>query len=196
MIVLSIDTSTPRAAVALFDGAEERETLLPAGRQASEVLLPAIRELFLAAKKSLSDLDRLVVCRGPGSFTGTRVGLAAAWGLSRSLGVALELVGSLEALAETARGESPATVCPLLDAERGDFYLGRFALDLPRATELAPPRIVPGASVREHCPPGAIRLEPFDPLPRPTPALAAARAAARSPKEGTGSLQALYVRDL
>jgi tRNA threonylcarbamoyladenosine biosynthesis protein TsaB len=196
MIILAIDTSTPRSAVALFGEDVGRETLLPPGRQASEILLPAVREILRSAGKNLSDVSRLAVCRGPGSFTGTRVGLAAGWGLSRSLSIPLELVGSLEALAETARGEEATTVCPTLDAERGELYLGQFALGSLRATELVPPSIVPSIEARRRCPAGAIFLEPSELADRPTPALAAARAVARSPREGTGHLQALYVRDL
>ena len=57
-----------------------------------------------AARTRLADCDRIAVCAGPGSFTGVRVGLATAWGLGRALGIAVEAVSTLEAMAEAARG--------------------------------------------------------------------------------------------
>ena len=97
MNVLAIDTASPDASVALAVGGRIFEEALPSERRASEELLPVLRRVIEAAGIELGGFDRIAVCAGPGSFTGVRVGLATAWGLSRAAGIPLETVSTLEA---------------------------------------------------------------------------------------------------
>lgn len=142
MNVLALDAASPRPAVALIAGGRVFEERLPGDRRASEDLLPAVRRALAAAGLDLGACARIAVCAGPGSFTGLRVGLATAWGLGRGLGIRVEPVSTLEAMAETARTQGPARVVAVLDAGRGEAVCERFALDADRARSLGPAALV------------------------------------------------------
>ncbi len=142
MNVLALDAASPRPAVALIADGRVFEERLPGDRRASEDLLPAVQRALAAASIELAACDRIAVCAGPGSFTGLRVGLATAWGLGRALGIPVELVSTLEAMAETARTGSPARVVAVLDAGRGEAVCERFAIDADRACSLGPATLV------------------------------------------------------
>ena len=128
MRILLIDTSGSEGSVALADteispaivAAEE----LP-GRTSSERLVPAVRRLMEARGWRLNELAALVVVHGPGSFTGVRVGLSAAKGLSEAGGVGLIAVSRLALLAARADGGGEP-VHAVLDAGRGEFYYGEY----------------------------------------------------------------------
>jgi tRNA threonylcarbamoyladenosine biosynthesis protein TsaB len=126
MRFLLIDTCGAEGSVALADislsNAIVAEETLP-GRSASERLLPVVKQLLGAAGWRLRDLTAIVVVHGPGSFTGVRVGLSAAKGLSEAGGVPLIAVSRLGLLASAAQ-QSDGEVCAVLDAGRGEFYCG------------------------------------------------------------------------
>jgi tRNA threonylcarbamoyladenosine biosynthesis protein TsaB len=142
MNVLALDAASPRPAVALIANGRVFEERLPGDRRASEDLLPAIKRALAAAGLELAACARIAVCAGPGSFTGLRVGLATAWGLGRGLGIAVEPVSTLEAMAEAARAEGAARVVAVLDAGRGEVVCERFTLDARRARSLGPAALV------------------------------------------------------
>jgi tRNA threonylcarbamoyladenosine biosynthesis protein TsaB len=126
MRLLLIHTAGSEGSVAL---AEEQEIvaseMLP-GRSSSERLVPAVRRLMELQGWSLRNLKAVVVVHGPGSFTGVRVGLSAAKGLSEAGGVPLVAISRLALLAATA-GKSDETVHAVLDAGRGECYYGEYA---------------------------------------------------------------------
>ena len=199
--VLAIDAASPEPAVALLAAEEIFEERLSRDRRASEELLPAVRRVLARAGIALSDLDRLAVCSGPGSFTGLRVGLATAWGIARGAGLPLEAVGTLETLAEAAREEGRAAVWTVLDAGRGESVWQRFDLTGPRARAAeTPARGVPGA-LREAAGDEPVAALPSDllggdavilPL---SPARALALAVARAPREmSDDALHPIYAR--
>jgi tRNA threonylcarbamoyl adenosine modification protein YeaZ len=205
MNVLSIDTASPDPAVVFLSGVRFFVEELPPERRASEELLPAIQRVLDAAGAGLPDCSRIVVCAGPGSFTGVRVGLATAWGLSRAAGIPLEAVSTLEALAETARAHArtePRRVLAALDAGRGDVVCRAYALAGPRAAPLGDAERVSPERARELAAGSPIAALPSDLLgpggnvawPRPLPALALARAVASAPGTETASLEAIYSR--
>lgn len=137
--VIALDTASPQPAVALLASGKLFEERLSAQRRVSEELLPALARCLAAAGIALRDCDRIAVCSGPGSFTGVRIGLATAWGLRRALGIPLETVSTLEAMAEAARAAAGAQVATALDAGRGEVVLVRFALEGPRAEAFGAP---------------------------------------------------------
>jgi tRNA threonylcarbamoyladenosine biosynthesis protein TsaB len=128
MRFLMIDTAGAEGSVALGDTATAQTVVatdvLP-GRTSSERLVPAVRRLMSANGWKLSQLTALVVVHGPGSFTGVRVGVSAAKGLSEADGVALIAVSRLALLAGSIDGAEP-TVHAVLDAGRGEFYYGEY----------------------------------------------------------------------
>jgi tRNA threonylcarbamoyladenosine biosynthesis protein TsaB len=161
MNVLAIDTASPSPAVALLVGGRLFEEPLPSDRRASEELLPAVQRVLAASGAQLEDCGRLAVCSGPGSFTGTRIGLATAWGLGRALSIPVEPVSTLEAMAEAARPDAGALVTAVLDAGRGELVVEQFALDGPRARPLSAPERVPHEEAAERAETGAwITLPP------------------------------------
>ena len=127
-LVLALDTSGPSCAAALarMDGPElrilaSRTEMMERGH--AERLVPLVGELLGEAGFSWSDLGRVGVTTGPGSFTGVRVGIAAARGLALALGIPAVGIGTLDALLDMAGGAASGTVVACLDARRGEIYL-------------------------------------------------------------------------
>ena len=126
MRFLLIDTcgsegSVALADTALADGLVAME-ILP-GRTASERLIPAVRRVMETGGWKLDHLTAVVVVHGPGSFTGVRVGVSGAKGLSEAGGVPLIAVSRLAVL---AAGAGEGAVHAVLDAGRGEFYYGAY----------------------------------------------------------------------
>ncbi len=122
--ILGIDTSGAAASVALVDGAQVRaEERLPAQSRASRELLPAIERVLGRCGLGPGEVDGFAAVRGPGSFTGLRVGLATAVGLALAGGRPAAGSSALDLLAEQAPEEAGA-VCALIDAGRGEWYAG------------------------------------------------------------------------
>lgn len=128
MICLAIDTSGPNCAVWVGRGGDGEIIMLAErseriGRGHAERLMPMVEEALRAAHCGFADLDRIAVAIGPGSFTGVRVGVAAARGLALALGIPAVGIGSLEALAVEARhAVTTGTVVAALAAPRGALF--------------------------------------------------------------------------
>lgn len=124
MMILALDTCLFACSAAVVrDGAVLASRIEPMSRGHQERLAPLVAEVMGEAGAGFDQLDRVAVTVGPGSFTGLRVGLAFAKGLSAALGVPAIGVGSLEALAQPHKGR----VLAVLDAKRGQVYLQAFA---------------------------------------------------------------------
>jgi tRNA threonylcarbamoyladenosine biosynthesis protein TsaB len=126
-LLLSLNTSTAPFSVALVreDGTLVAETLLTAPSKGFGLFLPALHQILSSTKVNLKDLKALAVARGPGSFTGLRVGLAAAKGICRGLGIPAVAVSSLEALAAQCTATSLPT-CAIIDSRRGEVFAALF----------------------------------------------------------------------
>ncbi len=198
MIVLAIDTCLFACAAAVVrDGVVLASRIEAMSRGHQERLAPMVAEVMQEAGLSFDQLGRIGVTVGPGSFTGLRVGLAFAKGLSAALGVPAVGLGSLEALAEPHQGR----VLAVLDAKRGQVYLQAFAdgaaVSAPdalpletaaaRVAELAPDLLIgTGAALLASMRPGAQVIE----ADHTDPAAIARLAARRSP----APLRPLYLR--
>lgn len=138
MIVLAIDTAGVDCAAAVFDSDTGKilgrvsETI---GRGHAERLMAMIDEALAQARLSLSDLGRIGVTVGPGSFTGIRVGVAAARGLALALGVECVGVSTLEVLAETA-SEPDMPILAAINAHRDEVYAQSFQAGTPQGEPL------------------------------------------------------------
>jgi tRNA threonylcarbamoyladenosine biosynthesis protein TsaB len=113
VLTLAFDTATAVATSALADGDE----ILGERVSRAQTLLEDVDALFRQAGAHPSELDRLAVGLGPGSFTGVRIGLAVARGLGLSLGVPGAGVSTLAALAAGAPG-----AMPVVDAKRREVF--------------------------------------------------------------------------
>jgi tRNA threonylcarbamoyladenosine biosynthesis protein TsaB len=200
MSVLVLDTAGPNPSVVVLVGDRLVEETLPAGGRASEDLLPAVARAFASAGEELAGCERIAVCAGPGSFTGVRVGLATAWGIGRAMGIPVEPVSTLEALAEAARHFGAPRVAAFLDAGRGELVGARFDLSQLRARDLGPPERLAAADAVRFAGGAPIATLPADlvePAARTLPASLAASlalAVSRSPRETPGTLAAIYSR--
>lgn len=125
MKILALDTATEAlGAAVLVDGVlSERHEVI--GRGHAERLLPMADALLGEVGIALGELDAIAVGRGPGAFTGVRIAISIAQGLSLASGVPLVPVSDLEALALAAFDASPAeAVVAALDARMGEVYWG------------------------------------------------------------------------
>lgn len=122
MTGLILDTSTDQSFVALAEGSDLKTfKALPVGNQLSRYLLPHIQELLSENQRALQNLDYIAVGKGPGSYTGTRIG--AAVGKSLAFALRIPLIGFLSPLAflPIEKGD----FAYLMDAKLGDVYLGK-----------------------------------------------------------------------
>jgi tRNA threonylcarbamoyladenosine biosynthesis protein TsaB len=130
MNLLALDTSTESCSAALLcgDSLLERSELAP--RRHAELILPMIDSLLAEAGLSRRRLDGIAVGRGPGAFTGVRLGVSVAQGLALGLDIPVVPVSSLAALAQDVptsdAGVRAASILAVIDARMGEVYAGAF----------------------------------------------------------------------
>lgn len=141
------------SAAVLIDGTAVSSERASMQRGQGESLIPMIQRVLASAKLSLRDLDALATTIGPGSYTGLRIGLSAAAGLTAGTGLPVVGVTTLAALAAEAQAKAPGAVIVALESQRADlFFQGFDAAGRP----LAPPEAAPPQDVK--LPPGSWRL--------------------------------------
>lgn len=125
--VLTIDTSSPNCAVALTRGPLMTERVSEAQRQSAQRILPMISELLADAEIEISDLDLIAVVAGPGSFTGVRIGVAVAQGLSLTGSIPVLPLSSLALMAMASmRDCSSERVLVSERARDGELYFAAY----------------------------------------------------------------------
>ena len=153
-MILAIETATPRCSVALVEGGVVRaETALPEAKQASETFLSAISALFESLGATPAALSCVAVSAGPGSFTGLRVGMAAAKGYCFGWNLPVTLVSTLEALAHRFPGEE-RVLCPVLDARKKEVYAAFFRWEAGVLKRLSPDLAVAPGTLPGYLPEG------------------------------------------
>jgi tRNA threonylcarbamoyladenosine biosynthesis protein TsaB len=142
MKVLGIDTSTEYGSVGIVhDDVVVAEYALKKKETHSTRLLPAIEELLTVAGMTFAEIDGVAVTRGPGSFTGLRVGLSTVKGLVFASGKPVVGVPTLDALARNI----PFTqhqICPVMDARKGEVYIAVYRCNNPMQWEQETPYLV------------------------------------------------------
>jgi tRNA threonylcarbamoyladenosine biosynthesis protein TsaB len=135
--LLIIDTSSMHCAVALQRGDVLLERVSEAQRQSAQRVLPMISELLLEAKIQLGDIDIIAVVAGPGSFTGVRIGVAVAQGLSMSAAIPVVPLSSLALLAiATVSENSFDRVLVSEEAREGELYFAAYQFSDRQGVEL------------------------------------------------------------
>ena len=130
MKILAIDTSNFALGVALLNGNQVvGEYITNVKKNHSVRAMPAIEKLMHDCDMKPVDLDKIVVAKGPGSYTGVRIGVTIAKTLAWTLNIPISGVSSLEVLAANGKFFQ-GYICPLFDGRRGQIYTGLYeALD-------------------------------------------------------------------
>lgn len=127
MTVLAMDTSNQALGVALLE--EDKvigEYITNLKKNHSVRIMPAIEMLMKDCERTPEDLTKIVVAKGPGSYTGVRIGVTIAKTMAWSLNIPLVGISSLETLASGAGRYFNGVVSPLFDARRGQVYTGLY----------------------------------------------------------------------
>jgi len=144
MKILAVDTATTSCSVAIVDQTSLiSEFTIDREETHSKHLMDMIKTVLRMSGINLSDLDGFTVTRGPGSFTGLRIGISTIKGLAVASEKPVVGVSSLETLALQV-SYSNDLICPILDARKGEVYFSRYRFlkgHLKRQTEerVAPP---------------------------------------------------------
>ena len=137
MNLLAVDTSTTSCSVALFSSDRLlADTVYAAGKTHSRHLMSMIHRMLEKCRFEPEDIDGIAVTRGPGTFTGLRIGISTVKGLAAATGAPVVGVSSLAALA------FPLTLhdCPvvaMIDARRGEIYYTQYRGSVQSATRVS-----------------------------------------------------------
>ncbi|MGN5172728.1 tRNA (adenosine(37)-N6)-threonylcarbamoyltransferase complex dimerization subunit type 1 TsaB [Aeromonas sp. 102P] len=127
--ILAVDTATEACSAALLVGDKLFSRWEEAPRDHTRKILPMVQAVLEDAGISLSDLDAIAFGRGPGSFTGVRIGISVAQGLAFGAGVPLIGISTLAAMAQGAyRLDGAQQVLTAIDARMNEVYFGRYEL--------------------------------------------------------------------
>ena len=159
MLILAFETSAKAASVALWEGKLLGESYQNTGLTHSQTLMVMAEDLLKQCGKPPADVTHVAVAAGPGSFTGVRIGVAAAKGFAWGRQLPLCGVSTLEAMALTL-GAWEGTVCSVMDARRSQVYNALFRAEGGTLTRLREDRAISleelGRELREI--PGTIYL--------------------------------------
>ncbi len=126
MNILAIDTSNRVLGVAISkDGELLAEYTVNMKRNHSIGLMPAIEHIMKETETTPDQLSRIVVAKGPGSYTGVRIGMSTAKTMAWTLNIPIVAVSSLEILAHNVRQQN-VLISPFFDARRGLVYTGLY----------------------------------------------------------------------
>ena len=142
MLILAFETSAKAASVALLE--ENKllgESYQNTGLTHSQTLMVMAEDLLKSSGKTVADITAVAVAEGPGSFTGVRIGVAAAKGFAWGGQLPCYGVSTLEAMAESL-GIWQGYVCPCMDARRNQVYNALFYVNQGTVTRVAPDRAI------------------------------------------------------
>lgn len=137
MKILAIESSSAPASIAVTENDMPiGEFTICINRTHSEKLLPLIDSLLDAINLSAADIDLFAVSKGPGSFTGLRIGMAAAKLMAQTCGKPLIGVKTLEALAKNASVFN-GFICPMIDARNNTVYTALYRCQNGKLEEIS-----------------------------------------------------------
>jgi tRNA threonylcarbamoyladenosine biosynthesis protein TsaB len=147
--VLGIDTGGPIATLGVVAAGQISGSLVCSAGSHCANLPDAVEQLLDAAGVGWADLAVVSVAIGPGSFTGLRVGLSYAKAVAAARNIAITGVSSLDGLALCAGKEIPegCTICPVIDARRGEVYAGLYGLVTDALQRISDVLVVPPADL-------------------------------------------------
>lgn len=123
MIILGIDTSCGRCSAAIYDGKKVlHETIETIHKQAEQIAI-LIKTVLDKANIIIEDIDAIAVTKGPGSFTGIRIGISIAQGIAAVINKPIVGVTTLDAIAFNSKG----SITAIVDAGKGELYTQNFS---------------------------------------------------------------------
>ena len=150
MLILAFETSAKAASVALTeDGKLLGESYQNTGLTHSQTLLVMAEDLMKQCGRTVSQITAVAVAEGPGSFTGVRIGVAAAKGFAWGGEAPCYGVSTLEAMAETL-GIYQGYVCPCMDARRNQVYNAIFYVNQGKRERVREDRAIALADLAEE----------------------------------------------
>lgn len=142
MKILSLDSATQSATCALVeDSVLLGEVIINHKLQHSIMLMPMIDEMLRSLSLTIDDVDGFALSKGPGSFTGLRIGMATIKGLSQSTGKPFLSLSTLEVLAHNLFN-TKGLICPVLDALRGNLYTALYTYEEGNLVEIMEPCVL------------------------------------------------------
>ena len=150
MLILAFETSAKAGSVALLEnGLLVGENYQNTGLTHSQTLMVMAEDVLKAAGKTVGDVTAVAVAEGPGSFTGVRIGVAAAKGFAWGGQLPCCGVSTLEAMAESL-GIWEGYVCPCMDARRSQVYNALFYVNCGEIQRITPDRAIALAELKEE----------------------------------------------
>ena len=150
MLILAFETSAKAASVALTqDGMLLGEAYQNTGLTHSQTLMVMAEDLLKQCGKTVNDLTAVAVAEGPGSFTGVRIGVAAAKGFAWGRNIPCYGISTLEAMAESL-GIYEGYVCPVMDARRAQVYNALFYVNRSEIRRLKEDRAIALSDLAEE----------------------------------------------
>lgn len=142
MLILGIDTATAWGTLAVNEDEETlAEVSLKSLKGGGEYLLSLLNQLIKKTGRNLADIDLIAAGTGPGSYTGIRVGLAAAKGLATGLQKPVFAVSTLRVIAENARFSTAKWIATVIDARRNEVYGALYQLRESSLIETEQPQV-------------------------------------------------------
>ncbi|MGH6820981.1 MAG: tRNA (adenosine(37)-N6)-threonylcarbamoyltransferase complex dimerization subunit type 1 TsaB, partial [Methylocella sp.] len=155
MKVLALDTAMAACSAAVHDSSAVLASAFVAmERGHAEAIAPMVRDVMSEARLDFAKLDRILVTRGPGTFTGVRIGLAMARGLGLALDIPVAGIDTLSAIAANA-GENDAPLLVAADARKDEVYAALFG---PSGKMLQPPAVLSIADCLRLLPKGSVQV--------------------------------------
>lgn len=148
-LILYIETATDICSVAISKG-DQQLALAESGPERSHATLlnSFIRKCLSESQKEIQEINAVAVSKGPGSYTGLRIGVSTAKGIAYALQIPLLSAGTLESMAFGASNHpeikdlifqygSELLICPMLDARRMEVYTGFFTPEMDQVREVS-----------------------------------------------------------
>jgi len=150
MRILALETSAKACSAALTeDGRVVASAYQCTGLTHSRTLMPMVKDMLANAEIPIEDCGAIAVANGPGSFTGLRIGIAAAKGLAFAAGIPAVGISTLEAMATGAACMDGLIVCAM-DARRQQVYNAVFSAENGELTRFSPDRPIGLAALGEE----------------------------------------------
>ena len=150
MLILAFETSAKAASVALTEGGKLLgEAYQNTGLTHSQTLMVMAEDVLKQSGKLAADVEAVAVAEGPGSFTGVRIGVAAAKGFAWGKEIPCYGISTLEAMAESL-GAFDGYVCPCMDARRSQVYNALFLAEGGKLTRVSEDRAIALADLKEE----------------------------------------------